>query len=349
MTTTMISSLALWDAARTSVSRTQNQLGAVSQEVTTGRHYDVGIALGTDTARTINTRVLIEDITSIVGMNGVASERLSTMQSSITGMIDIARSLFEQATQAGQQDANRTQFIDSARSMLATLTDLLSATNNGTYVFAGPNSLSVPVGDYISNPPSSSRAVVTGAFASEFGVSPDDPAAGSITADQIKAYWNGSYSTLFQPPNWQTTFSSASDDPTELRIGPQERASYSVNANDPGIRRLYAALVAVVDTGATNLSASAFGALAGLVAESASAAASDLTHSQASLGETKSRITKASDRMAINRTVLERVVGGLEGVDQVEASTRLNSLTTQLQVSYAVTARMFKLSLLDYL
>ncbi|MGE0233169.1 MAG: flagellin [Flavobacteriaceae bacterium] len=39
----------------------------------------------------------------------------------------------------------------------------------------------------------------------------------------------------------------------------------------------------------------------------------------------------------------------MEGVDQVEASSRLNSLTTQLQVSYAVTARMFKLSLLDYL
>lgn len=135
----------------------------------------------------------------------------------------------------------------------------------------------------------------------------------------------------------------------ELRIGPQESAAYSVSANDAGVRSLYSALVAVIDAGASNLSSDAFGALAGLVAGGASTAAAQLTHSQASLGEMQNRVKSANNRMEIQRNVLEKVVGGLESVDPVEASTRLNSLTTQLQVSYAVTARMFKLSLLDYL
>jgi flagellar hook-associated protein 3 FlgL len=349
MTSSTISSLALWDASRISMSRVQSQLGAASQEVTTGRHYDVGLALGTGTARAIDARVAIDDIDSIVTMNGVVGQRLSTMQSSMTAMLDLARSLFTEATQVTQSGVDRELFIDSAKSKLATLTSLLSSTNNGTFIFSGTNSLSAPVSDYLADPPPAARSAVVSAFTSEFSVAPDDPAVADITADQVKSYWNGTYSALFESPSWQTAFSSASDEPTELRIGPQEYASYSVSANDPGIRKLYSTLVALVDAGASDMNADAFGQLASLVASGAGAAAADLARSQAALGAVQSRLTNANDRMEIGRNLLNKAVGELEGVDQVEASTRLNSLTTQLQVSYAVTARMFKLSLLEYL
>jgi len=349
MTFATISSLALWDAARTSMSRTQTQLVSTSQEVASGRHYDVGIALGTETARTINARLVTEDIDSIVAMNGVARERLKTMQSSISGMRSIANNLFTEATQAAQSDSDRRLFVDSARSMLATLTGLLSATSNGTYVLSGANNLSAPVSDYLADPPPASRSAVIAAFTGEFGIAPDDPAVAGITADQIETYWSGAYSALFEDPNWQSAFSTASDSPTELRIGPQEYASYSVSANDSGIRKLYSALVAVVDAGAGEMNSEAFGALASLVAGAAGAAAADLVRSEASLGAAQNRITNANNRMQVNRGILEKVIGDLESVDQAEASTRLNNLTTQLQVSYAVTARMFSLSLLDYL
>jgi flagellar hook-associated protein 3 FlgL len=349
MTSSTISSLALWDASRILMSRTQSQLGAASQEVTTGRHHDVGIALGTDTSRAIDARLVIDDMDSIATMNGVASQRLSTMQSSLSGMLDLARSLFTEATQVVQSGVDRELFIDSAKSKLATLTSLISATNNGTYLLSGTNTLSAPVSDYLADPPPAARSAVISAFTSEFGIAPDDPAVADLTADQVKTYLNGTYATLFETPNWQSTFSSASDASTELRIAPQEYTSYSVSANDPGIRKLYSALVAVVDAGANGMNADAFGQLASLVAGSAGAAAADLAQSQASLGAVQNRLTNANGRMQIERGLLNTVVGELEGVDQAEASTRLNSLTTQLQVSYAVTARMFKLSLLEYL
>lgn len=349
MSSTTISSLALWDSARLSMSRTQSQLAATAQEVTTGRHYDVGIALGVSTSRAIDARLIISDIDSIVSMNGILSERLSTMQASLSGMLDVARSLFTEATQAGQSDVNRELFVESARSKLATLTSLLSATSNGSYVLSGANNLSAPIFDYLGDPPSAARSSAIGAFVGEFGIAPDDPAVVNITADQLKAYWNGSFSALFQSPSWEATFSSASDGSVQSRIGPQEYASYSVSANDDGIRRLYSALVAVIDAGASEMSSDTFGVLAGLVAGAAGAAAAELTRSQASLGETQSRVTGAINRMETKRSVLQKVIGDLESVDQVEASTRLNGLTTQLQVSYAVTARMFKLSLLDYI
>jgi flagellar hook-associated protein 3 FlgL len=42
-------------------------------------------------------------------------------------------------------------------------------------------------------------------------------------------------------------------------------------------------------------------------------------------------------------------IGKLEGVDPYEASTRLSQLMTQVETAYAMTARVQKLSLLNYL
>jgi len=349
MASTTISSLALWDAARVSMSRTQNQVGIASQEVTTGRHYDVGIALGTDTSRAIDGRVIMADMNAITAMNGVVGERLSAMQASLTGMLGLARSLFAEAAQAGHAGVDRELFVQSARSKLETLQSLLSVTSNGSYAFSGTNSLTAPVADYLGDPPSAARSAVIGAFTAEFGIAPDDPAVANLTGDQLKNFWGGSYASLFETPAWQSAFSNATGDAITFRIGPAEYASYSTSANDAGVRNLYSALVAVIDAGTSEMSAEAFGALAGLVAGAAGSAAADIARSQGALGETQGRMTDANKRMETRLLALEKVVGGLEGVDQVEASTRLNSLTTQLQISYAVTARMFKLSLLDYI
>ncbi|NJM28730.1 MAG: hypothetical protein HC855_00075 [Rhizobiales bacterium] len=38
-----------------------------------------------------------------------------------------------------------------------------------------------------------------------------------------------------------------------------------------------------------------------------------------------------------------------EGVDQYEAAMRMNQLMTQLEASYAITAKISKLTLADYL
>ena len=47
--------------------------------------------------------------------------------------------------------------------------------------------------------------------------------------------------------------------------------------------------------------------------------------------------------------VLEKHIGGLEGIDPYEASTRISNLLTQIETSYALTARIQQLSLIDYI
>jgi flagellar hook-associated protein 3 FlgL len=50
-----------------------------------------------------------------------------------------------------------------------------------------------------------------------------------------------------------------------------------------------------------------------------------------------------------NSARLAESIQSLEGVDPYEAATRMNSLLTQLEASYAVTARISRLTLLSFI
>ena len=53
--------------------------------------------------------------------------------------------------------------------------------------------------------------------------------------------------------------------------------------------------------------------------------------------------------MSIQIDIMTNHIGALEGVDPYEASSRLSALLTQVETAYAMTARIQKLTLLNYL
>ena len=53
--------------------------------------------------------------------------------------------------------------------------------------------------------------------------------------------------------------------------------------------------------------------------------------------------------MSIQSDIIKTHIGALEGVDPYEASNRLTELMTQIETAYSVTARIQKLTLLNYL
>ena len=70
---------------------------------------------------------------------------------------------------------------------------------------------------------------------------------------------------------------------------------------------------------------------------------------QADLGNAQQRVTNANSRMTIQSDIITNHLDALEGVDPYEASSRLSSLMTQVETAYAMTARIQKLTLLNYL
>jgi flagellar hook-associated protein 3 FlgL len=331
------------------MARVQTRLDQATREVATGRHHDIGLALGASTARTIDARQQLGDIDAIIATNGLAVDRLAVTQSALAAMVEIADGFFTTLVSASRSGVDRATLVEDARARLGALTGLANATGNGAHVFAAANADAAPLADYLVEPMPASRSAVMGAFSTAFGFPSDDAQVSSIEPAQLQAFLEGPFASLFQGPDWQSLFSSASDDAVVLRISRNETIALDVSTNSPGIRRLMSALVAVVDLGTRNLDAEAFQAFAASVAESASAASGELIRDQAAVGAVQDRLAHASERMTAERGLLQAAIGRLESVDQAEASTRLNLLSTQLELSYALTARLQKLSLLDYL
>ncbi|MGD9713712.1 MAG: flagellar hook-associated family protein [Thermomicrobiales bacterium] len=344
-----ISSLAMRDLARINLARTQSQLNIAASEVTSGKHYDMGVSLGISSSSLIDMRHLTSDIDAIQRSNVLTSNRLKTTQSVLGSMVDLANGIFQSIVAYRQSGSDPSQLVTDARTQLDTMIGLLSTTMDGAYLFGGDNSAVSPIDDYLADPPGPSRTAVQGAFIAEFGFPPDDLQVGTISAAQMDSYMSGSFAALFDDPDWNATFSSASDSYLRSRISPGVVVETPVTANNTGIRQLVSVLTALVDSGAERLNAQAFDTFAAGLAEKATQAAADLANTQGAVGLVQEQIKNSDDRLSAQLTVLEISIGNLESVDSMEASTRLNSLSTQLQISYAVTARLQQLSIMNYL
>jgi flagellar hook-associated protein 3 FlgL len=74
-----------------------------------------------------------------------------------------------------------------------------------------------------------------------------------------------------------------------------------------------------------------------------------LTANQATLGVAQSQITQANASMSSQTNILQTQIGNLDEVDAASVATQLNSLTTQIETAYQLTAQLQKLSLAQYL
>ena len=105
----------------------------------------------------------------------------------------------------------------------------------------------------------------------------------------------------------------------------------------------------IADLGITDLNEDAFKKVLATATDAVTQAVAGLTNLQADLGVAQERVAKANDRMSIQIDILSNHIGVLEGVDPYEASTRVSALLQQVETAYAMTARIDKLTILNYL
>jgi len=343
------STLALRETSRQTIGRLQTELAQAQIEVSSGRHADVGNAIGRDVAAALDIRRISTDLDALAQSNAIVSVRYQQTQSALGVARELAEGFMETLFSSMQSGGDRSTLIEDAKSRLGTLIDVLSTTSNGVYVFSGINASEPPLTSYLVEPPGAGRTAVTTASTTAFGFAPDDPQASAITPGQMETYLDGSFAGLFDDPAWQSTFSAASSTSLRDRISARDTIEQPVTANSDGLRSLFKVLVATIDSGAEALSADTFRTFAESGIKATGAAVNGIVRSQSDLGIAEDRLAKASDRINLERDIVERRVAELEGVDSYEAATRLNTLVTQLETSYAVTARLQQLTLLSYL
>ena len=344
-----ISTLSILSAPRQSIYESQRQLLDAQTELSTGRHADVGLHLGGRISEVIGLRNGFDRNHAIIDMNGLAATELDLTQSAMNSLADVAHQ-FSAALIGARNAVNGQEVVKTAaKSALESFTAILNQTHSGKFLFAGINSDVAPIESYLSTPPSAGKTAVDAAFLAEFGVTQSSAGAGSITSAQMDTFLNGTFAALFTPAAWSPTFSSASDQNRTARVNTDDSIEVSANANESAFRDFAMAITMAFDAGTGSLNQGAFEKIIDKSVAVSAASTQEISLISGRLGTAEKRIADSTEQLKQRNEILNREIVSLEGVDQYEVSTRVNTLTTQLESSYSITARISRLSLMNYL
>lgn len=348
MKTSFISTHAISAANRLSTLKTQERLVEAQKEVSTGRLADVGASLGYKAGGTISLRQENLRLNTIIDTNAIVSTRLDITQSSLQNIAESAQNFINALIGARTSDSGAQLLQKEARTSLGALSDMLNVSVDGAYIFAGTNADILPMPDYFAEPTAAARQSVANAFLAEFGFSQDDPTSNAISATGMQTFLDGAFDGLFDESAWSSNWSS-SGQPVQSRISTYERIETSVGTNEQALRQLAGAYTMIADLGIENLNDNAFQTVVDAAIKAAGSAIQGVVAIQSEVGIAEERIANANDRMSIQADIMINHINILEGVDPYEASTRVSSLLTQLETSYALTARIQRLSLTNFI
>lgn len=136
-----------------------------------------------------------------------------------------------------------------------------------------------------------------------------------------------------------------------LSIAPGEQAVVDITAADPAIRVTLKglAMAALLDRGVLSGQPDERRDLARLAGVSLLQSQTDRAHLSARLGTVEGQIGTAMARNSAETTALQIARSDIVAADPFETASKLEETQAQLEKIYAITARMTRLSLMDYL
>jgi flagellar hook-associated protein 3 FlgL len=347
MATTFISTNAISTTLRIATMKSQVALSKAAREATTGRLADAGLDLGALTGRDVTLRAELLEADKLVDTNALVGGRLDVAQQRVGQLIDTAES-FQKDLLATRSSANGGNIIlQPAKANLESLLATLNVTMDGQYLFGGINTAVQPMTNYATG--STNKNAIDAAFLADFGFAQNSPAVSSISAAAMQNFLNTTFAAEFADPAWGANWSAASDQVMRSRISTTETINSSASANEPAFRKLAMAYTMLSDLGTQNLNQAAFQTVIDTATGIIGDAINDLASVGAALGTAQEQTTNATSRLKVQADLVTQQIVAMEKVDPAEASVRVTNLQNQLEMSLALTARIQKLSILDYI
>lgn len=172
--------------------------------------------------------------------------------------------------------------------------------------------------------------------------------AGFITVQDVET----AVTTWFADPAGYATLAYRGADPlAPLTVADGEQAQVGVTAMEPAIRNTLAgfALAALLDHGVFAGAPAARAQLADRAGQLLLSGQAERTQLAADLGVVEAQIESASTRNAAETSALGIARLAIVSVDPYVAASRLQETQTQLETLYTLTARLSRLSLVDFL
>lgn len=341
---------------RLNVARLTAQLQQATQEVSTGVRADIYGDLGQTASIPMELRAQMDRNDSFAQSNALLGNKLGVMATSLTTVHDSAQSVLSAAVaNLSQPGVSVTTLQQSAQAALQQITGALNTNYAGAYLFSGTRSDQPPLQDPAGVSPAtglSPQGVVSGIV----GTGPTSAADAAAKAAQLDAIFNSSTGT---GQDFEQTFyngtaaKDASGTPNPRvtgQIAPGQSVDYGVQANDPAIRNILKGLTMLSSVDPSKISdPAAYKAWMNSVVSALSDGVAGATDIQAQLGNQQKLVADTATHQGDLKSVYSSRINAFESVDPYEAASRLTALQTQLQATYAATAQIGKLSILNYL
>jgi flagellar hook-associated protein 3 FlgL len=293
----------------------------------------------------------LSEMAALADLNKVTTARLSGAQGALGALNTTADDFVNAMLTARDSPSAATIMGEKGLAAAVDLARVLNTRIAGVFVFGGDRGDTSPVADISmqAGAGASAKAAMEAAFDSHFGFGSSDPAAAAITPAQFKAFYDGPFAALFNTAGWKATWSVAGDAPLMVEIAPGRVSEGGATANQPGFARLMQAYGAAAAFAGSALNDGARAALADAARDTVSAARGSIGAAQSRLGFAEERVGNANKSLDDMQAVIARAKSDAESVDPFEAASRINTLTAALEASYAMTARLQRLSLVSYL
>jgi flagellar hook-associated protein 3 FlgL len=308
------------------------QVSRASQEVTTGRPADLAktlrgdvsplLAIDASLTRLQAFRTTTQDAALQTAAQQTATSRLSSLAKGITITLLGARDF--------QTQAQISVIAADARGRLESAVGFVNTQAADRAIFAGTATDILPLGS-----------------ADDLLAALEVAAVGATTAETVAT----AVASWFADPLGYGTFYRGGAPLSAAPIAAGETADLSATAMDPAIRDTLAgfAMAALLDRGMLEGNASERALLAQRAGQELLTTEDARITLAARIGAVEAQVEAARTRNGAEETALGILRSDIGSVDPYEAATRLEAARSQLESLYLVTARVSRLSLVEFL
>ncbi|MGU3496913.1 flagellar hook-associated family protein [Xanthobacteraceae bacterium A53D] len=339
MKSSFISTMSWTTSAMGSVNKLQSDISKKGVELSTGRHADIGLTLGVRTSLSVDLRREHSQLQGMLDSNVLIQATMTRTQTALSAVLTSASSYQETllASQASKQTSAQMQMEGKAG--LDALVAAMNTSDGARYVFGGINSGETPMENFGAGVNAAFQTYLT----TVVGKTPE-----TISAAEMQTFLTGLAAQFDDDTYWTDNWSNASGDPMSKQISLTERVDISTSANDPAIRKLAMAYTMMGYLDVTSMNDAALQVVMDTSRAALSEGMTGVTAQAAAIGVSQNRTTKATENLNITMDVVKQRITSLEEVDPAEAKTMLDTLTNQLQMSYATTTKIMSLSIMNY-
>jgi flagellar hook-associated protein 3 FlgL len=359
--TTISTTLSTFTAAkfrRDTVADIQQRLDRAGQEMSTGRKADVYAALGLRAGELLTVRSSAASNENFLVGNRLIANKLDLTAASLSGVRDTLQDFLNIAI------ANRASpgptvatVAQSARAAYGQVVAQLNAVYQGAHLFSGTQSARTPLQTWdqvnatTGLAPSDVLANIVGAQITD---ATDAQAKLATVRDVFTSTNAAAPQTNFEATFFNgTPLLDGAGDPSPRMTGRIDDATvliYGVQANDPPFAQALQglAMLASIDP-VTITDRDAYRVWVDEAVRSVLDGVEGIIGIEARLGTQQRTVQETILRQEDLADVYEKSIDTLQGVDPFEAATKVTQLSTQLEAAYAVTARISRLTFLNYL